>query len=592
MTAKYSDEIKAQAEELYYLGYLVPRIVEKLGINNVRIVFKWAERGGWDKYATPERVIATLSRRIIWLTEKEDKTGSDLQESERLSIQLERFLNVKNRKTEVSANSREAKASNKKLKNNDTSEITKEQLEAFIDEHFYEYQNIIYQAGLNVLTSAMRMILKPRQAGGTWGLAVEAFYDAVVKGESTAFISATKRQAEVFKTYIITIARTYFNVTLTGSPIRLANGAEIHFLSPNSNAQSFCANVVYDEFFWTAQFSKMEDVAGAMSTRGDLKTTFVSTPSSISHDAYEYWDGTRFNKHQSDDKKVHIGITTKEDFAQLRTGRLDPDGIWRMRFTIWDAWNMGLPKEGKDGVRLEKLRIKYPDKNTFACLFECTFIDDTASVFSLPEILACAVERESWKDIDFNSSRPFGMGEVTAGYEPAGTGDNSSYLMMTRPYSKQEKFRLLENNNWRGIPANDQCDLVSQSLQRYNVTYMEIDNTGPGNFLGDFVVNIFPDVVRRNYSVEGKTKLVLHGKKIIADKRFEYDADMENNRTLPLAFMSIKQKVTPHSNQITYYSTRTKKGGHGDAAWGALECFQCESPFAEFEREASITIYN
>jgi len=590
MAAKYPDEIKLRAETLYYQGVSIPDICKELALNNVRNVQKWAEREGWNKWATPEQVIATTSRRLVYLTDKMDKTGADFQEIEFLHTQLLKHMDLKAKhtdKAERSANSKEAKekARAEKKKNNDISEITLEAVDKFIDEHFYEYQKIIFRAGEDPLTSAMRMVLKPRQAGGTWGLAVEALRDAV-KGQSTAFISATKRQAEVFKAYITAIAREFFDTTLTGSPIKLSNGVTINFLSPNSNAQSICANVVYDEYFWTANFTKMEDVAGAMATRGDLKTTFISTPSSIGHEAYEYWNGERFNKHKSDADKVHIGITSKKDFKELRTGRLDPDGIWRMRFTIWDAWEMGLSKEE---VKLEKLRIKYPDPQIFACLFECQFIDDTASVFNLSEILACAVDTKTWTDIDLDSHRPYGNNEVTSGYEPAGVGDNSSFMVMTRPASKKEKFRLLENNNWRGIPTNEQCQLVKKKTERYNITYMEIDNTGPGAFLADFVQHIYPDMVRRNYSVDAKTRLVQKGKQVFADRRFEYD---ENDKTLPLAFMSIRQKATDQSGQITYYSTRTVKAKHGDAAWGCLQAFSCEASFSEYEQPVSVNVYH
>jgi len=589
MAAKYDEQLKLNAETLYFQGMSVPEIVRQLGINNVRIVYKWADKEGWDNWATPERVIATLSRRLIYLTEKNKKTGLDLQELDIVGNQLQKLTGVKDPKLAEPKTSKEAKTDErerkKKLKNNDVSELTAEQFKEFIDAHFYEYQKIIYAAGLNPLTRAVRMILKPRQAGGSWMLAVEAFEDAVLTGNNQAFISATKRQAEVFKSYIINIARQYFNVTLTGSPMRLSNGAELHFLSPNSNAQSFCANVYFDEYAWCGKFDKMEEVAGAMATRGILKTTYMSTPSSISHESYEYWTGERFNKFLPDADKVDIDISSKKGHKELKRGRLDPDGFWRMRFTIHDAYEMGLSEEE---VSLAKIKIKNPDPAVFACLYECKFVDDTASVFTLNEILACATDTQIWVDINKDAPRPYGNGEVTAGYEPAGVGDNSSFEIMTRPKNKREKFRLIENNNWRGVPTNVQCQYVEDRTKRYNITYMEIDNTGPGAFLADFVQHIYPDMVRRNYSPDQKTRMVQKGKQIFADERFEYD---ENDKTLPLAFMTIKQKITPQSNQITYYSTRTKKAGHGDMAWGCLQAFSCEAPFSEYERETSVTFF-
>ncbi|MCV5209432.1 terminase family protein, partial [Escherichia coli] len=70
----------------------------------------------------------------------------------------------------------------------------------------------------------VRNILKSRQIGATWYFAFEAFENAVLTGDPQIFLSASKVQAEYFRSYIVNIAEQYFGITLTGNPIRLSNG--------------------------------------------------------------------------------------------------------------------------------------------------------------------------------------------------------------------------------------------------------------------------------------------------------------------------------------------------------------------------------
>ena len=75
----------------------------------------------------------------------------------------------------------------------------------------------------------VRNILKSRQIGATYYFSFEALEDAIFSGDNQIFLSASKRQAEIFKNYIVKMAREYFGVELTGNPIILSNGAELHF---------------------------------------------------------------------------------------------------------------------------------------------------------------------------------------------------------------------------------------------------------------------------------------------------------------------------------------------------------------------------
>ncbi|ENU7707242.1 terminase family protein, partial [Salmonella enterica subsp. enterica serovar Newport] len=74
------------------------------------------------------------------------------------------------------------------------------------DEHLFEYQKHLRRN----IGQLVRNILKSRQIGATWYFAFEAFENAVMTGDPQIFLSASKAQAEVFRSYIVNIAEQYF----------------------------------------------------------------------------------------------------------------------------------------------------------------------------------------------------------------------------------------------------------------------------------------------------------------------------------------------------------------------------------------------
>lgn len=588
--ANYSEAIKEQAKLMYFNSAPVSEIIKQLNINSVQIIYKWINDNAWDKLPSPENAKIKTSVRYNFLLEKDDKTANDLHELERLADILIKFEKAecdiefkKNRQGTPSDTANLSKEKNpkepKKHKKNSVDHITEEMLAKFRDEHLYKHQRIIYDAGQDLLTCRNRIILKPRQVGGTFGLAFEAFETAILKQHNQIFISATRAQAEVFKSYIAIIAAQYFDAEISGSPSRLSNSVELHYLSPNSNAQSRSGDVYFDEIFWTPNWLKMESYASPMATQKMYKKTYISTPSTVSHQAYEYWSGDKYNKNRPQKQRVDIDIN---DMNALKTGRLDGDGFWRFAFTVHDAVEWGF-----DRVDIEQLRLE-TDPAIFPCLFECKFIDDTASVFSLKDILACAVDTKSWGSFDKNSDRPYQNLPVSIGYDPAGDGDNASGIVLSRPKDKADKFRLLEKHNWRGQRVTVQCEKIEDILSRYNVEDIFVDATGPGIFVGDLVQDIFPSYTKIQYNPEEKGRMVQKCQSVIKAGRFEYD---ENDKTLPLAFMTVYQKVT-NSGIISYDSTRNSKVGHGDEAWATMQAMMCEPLHVEAHRKFTVTTFD
>lgn len=588
-------EIQQKARELFLLRYSVSAIREKLGIKHEKNIYNWINKYNWkDELEDYQDSFLKATIRFNQLIDKPKKTNTDLEEMKILRDLILGYEGIKQKQTAIEEKTKtkteKADKPEKKRKRNDVSHITQDMFDKFVEEELYTHQKIPYLAGKDPKTRRNRIILKPRQVGGTYGTAFEAFERAVMLGHNQIFLSATKAQAEVFKSYIAIIAEQHFDCEISGNPCRLSNGAMLYFISPNSNAQSRSGDVVFDEIFWVANWKKVEQLAAKMATQSKYTCTYISTPSTIGHQAYEYWNGDKFNLKRPENERVTIDIHDKD---ALKKGRLDGDTFWRFAYTVHDVVEWGfIDKETNESrIDIEQLKLE-TDPDIFPCLFECEFIDDTESVFKLTDVLACAVNIETWTDFDTRSDRPFGDKPVTVGYDPAGKGDNASNVVLSKPMSKAEKFRLLRKYNWRGLPVSlengrSQCSEMKDVLTSFNVEDMFLDATGPGIFVGETVKEIFPNLVELHASVEEKARMVQKAKSVFRAKRFEYD---ENDKDLPLAFMTVVQKVTG-GGQITYDSNRNSKG-HGDEAWAIMHAMMCETFNIETKRGLTIKVHN
>ena len=582
----YSAEIKKQAESLYRLGASVEDIRQELNLPNRRVIYNWAEK--WHTAIDTETLKFKTTRRLNWLIEKPhaEKSKADLAEElhkAELLIKLEKadgyrrgdgFITGGGPGRKPGQKSGSGKKREPKPKKNDVTQLSAQMLQEVEDRVFYPHQKLWIKAGENPKTARRRFILKSRQIGATYTFAWEAFKTAILTGNDQIFISSTKAQAEQFKAYIAVIAKEHFDIELTGNPTKLITEhgtVEIHYLSPNSYANSRSGDVYFDEVFYTRSFAKMEKVAKPMATRHGLKKTYFGAPTALSHEAMDLWTGKRYSKHRPG---VSINVA---DFEPLYGGRLDDDGFWRCVCTVDSAIEMGW-----DQVKIEELMVDTPDPAEFDNVYRCQPIDDSFSVFKLSDVLACGVDPLSWYP-DFDPDypmRPAGNIPMSVGYDPAGIGDNAAISVCTRPYGWHEKFRLFEKQRYRGMVASQQAQKMVDIHRRYNVEYLDIDKTGPGIYIPGEVQQALqeaeldvPQMKAIMYSVELKSRMVQKAINVISQRRFEYD---EDDKDLPMAFMAIRQSTTPKSGQVSYYSARDANTGHADEAWATMHCFMAE----------------
>ncbi|HBM9353344.1 TPA: terminase family protein [Citrobacter freundii] len=586
MAQKYSDEIRAVARQLYLKKWTPQEIKEELKLPSVRIVYYWAEKFSWRDMLSEEGVEAALSRRIQLLTDRDKKTDLELRELDQLvghhvkimaqrAKREEKLQQLQSGNVTISSSGTLTDEGTKperkgRKKKNDISHLTAESFAGWVSVLF-GYQLTMREN----LHQKIRNILKSRQLGATWYFAGEALEDAVLNGKPQVFLSASKRQAEVFRSYIVSIAQQYLGVELTGNPIRLSNGAELSFLGTNSNtAQSNSANVYLDEYFWVPKFSKLYEVASAMATHDQWRITCFSTPSSKAHDAYPFWTGDEWRRGRPERKNVEFPTD-----AELRDGgRLCPDEQWRFIVTIEDA-----VKAGFNLANIEKLRNRYSGP-AFDMLFMCVFVDDKDAVFAFDQLMKCGTAPELWQDFKQDEARPFGNREVWGGYDPSRTTDNATFVIIAVPLYAVEKYRVLKKWTWTGLSFKFQAEQIKKIKEQYNLTYIGIDVTGIGAGVFDIVSAFAPrEAVPIHYSVESKNRLVLKMIDVVGGNRIEWDRE---DKDIAASFMAIKRTTTASGNAMTFVATRSVETGHADSFWAIAHAMVNEPLNTEHKRKS------
>ena len=399
----YSAEVKQAAKALYLKAWTPQCIATELKLNNERIVYYWADKHGWRDMLREFTVDEAISSKIQAILEIPEPSKANLDLLDRLIkhhtiLKKQRAQEKVAQAADLSSDDNrpsKSKRSNKQRTNNESKkkdkartvdDLTPEDFEVWV-ESLFDYQKLMRSIKNDPLMPRTRNVLKSRQIGFTFGCAGEAFEDGVLTGENQIFISATKSQAEVFRSYIIHIAQTFFDITLKGNPIKLPNGAEFHFLATSANsAQSRAGNVYVDEYFWIRDFKKVSDVVSACATQKRFRKTYFSTPSSKNHPAYPFWTGDMWRGGKSTRKNIEF-----PSFDKLKDGgRVCPDKQWRYVIDVHDAVKMGC-----DLIDPDELEEEFsPD--AFRNLYKCEFVDDAKSVFKFTDVERLMVDPGIW----------------------------------------------------------------------------------------------------------------------------------------------------------------------------------------------------
>lgn len=558
------------ARHLYWQGWRVARIAEHIG-EKPATVHSWKARDRWEDATPTERVEHTLEARLVQLISKPKKEPVDYKEIDLLGRQMERLARVRKydetgREGDLNPNIEARNAGpKKKPRRNALDDEQVEALEAAFLDSLFEYQAVWHEAGQK---HRIRNILKSRQIGATWYFAREAIVDAFQHGRNKIFLSASRAQAHIFRNYIVQFVKEVCDVELKGDPIVLDNGAELHFLGTNSKtAQGYHGDVYLDEYFWIHRFAEFRKVTSGMAMHKKWRQTYFSTPSSVGHEGYPFWNGDLFNKRRKKSEREEFDVS----HDALKNGKLCPDGHWRQIVTVLDAMEGGC-----DLFDLDQLRLEYSPEE-FDNLLMCGFVDDSQSAFPLATMKACMVDSwEVWDDYRPFAPRPVGDREVWIGYDPTGQGedgDGAGLVVVLPARTREEKHRVLERHRLKGQDYEDQAAFIESFRDKYTIGHIGIDTTGIGGAVAEHVEKWFPTVVRYRYDVALKTSMVLQAQQIMRKDRLEFDAGWSD---LAASFMCIKKELTGSGRQFTYVSGRNKATGHADLAWATMHALHFE----------------
>jgi len=569
----YSPEVRQAARALYLKAWTPKEIAQELKLSNERVVYYWADKYSWRDMLREQTVDESIARRIEALLEIPEPTKPQLDLLDRLirhHVQLKKLRaqeklmgeqpleNGKPNRDSGKPHGRSGKGNKEdgkprrgKSKKNNIDDLTESSFDGW-NASLFKYQLKMREN----LHQRIRNILKSRQIGATYYFAGEALENAILTGDNQIFLSASRAQAEVFRSYIMAIAEEFLGIDLTGNPIILSNGAELRFLSTNSKtAQSYHGHVYIDEYFWIPKFDELNKLASAMATHKKWRKTYFSTPSSKTHQAYPFWTGDAWRKGR--DSRANIEFPSFDEFRD--GGRLCPDKQWRYVVTIEDA-----AAGGCDLFDIEELRDEY-SKDDFDNLFMCIFVDGANSVFRFTDLQKAMVDAAHWQDFKPADKQPFGRREVWLGYDPSRTRDNACLVVLAPPIVAVEKFRILEKHYWKGLNFQYQAAQIDKVVKRYNVTYIGIDTTGIGAGVWDLISKKHPrEAVAIHYSNENKNRLVMKMIDVVESNRLQFDAE---HKDIAMAFMAIKRAPTNSGNNMTFKAERSELTGHADAFW-------------------------
>ncbi|EAM8423481.1 terminase [Salmonella enterica] len=571
----YSQETIDKARSLYLQRNTPREIRDRLKLASVRVVYYWATKFEWYTALERDGVEEVIAERVALLARRDHKTPEEADEFDRLIGHHVKLMGLRYKHLEAMAgvsartvaasedddaesfiaseswrggNGKKGGKRKRPPKANDVSELTADSFQPIVDK-LYGFQKTL-RANKH---RRRRNLLKARQIGATWYFAFEAFEDAVLTGDTQIFLSASKRQALVFRTYIAKIAMEYFGIPIKGDPIRLSNLAEIFFLATNSNtAQSNSGHLYIDEYMWIPKFSTLNTVSSAMTTRKKWRMTWFSTPSAKTHEGYLLWSGESWRKGNAARKDVEF-----PSFDEYRDGgRECPDGVWRYVVTIEDAVAGGI-----DDIDIDELRETY-SKADFDMLYMCVFVDDKESIFTFSQLLKCGVDVATWEDFHPDEEHPFGNREVWGGFDPARTGDTATFVVIGVPIVAVERYRVLEVFRWKGLSLVWMSEQIRTIKSRYNMTYIGIDVTGMGIGVFEMVQGFARREAKAiHYSVESKNRLVMKMLDVVDTNRIEWN---EEQKEIATAFLQVKKTTTASGNAMTFVADRSNENGHAD----------------------------
>ena len=578
-----SDGVKADNRErarlLYAQGLSVTQISKELNEKRPTVA-SWKKRDAWVRASIFENVEAAMQARMLALIGMKNKGNAEYKEYDFFMKQLERTAKIK--RYNEGGNGAELNPNLSKRYKEDRKPavknlFTEEEIDALEDAFKlliqpYKFQQRwveILDGNKKHRAARILMMLKSRQIGATYVIAIWALINALRIKKNKIFLSASKAQAYQFIEYIKAFVFEVLGRNIGGEPIVLSlednTQVSLYYMGTNAlTAQGRHGDVIMDEFFWIRKFKEFRAVASGMASQSHFQQVYLSTPSSVLHEAYAFWTG-------------NDGVNKKDidtSHSALKSGRYCDDGKWRLIVTIEDAIRGGFDK-----LDIAQLLLEYTPER-FANLFMCVFLDDSNSYFPLSVLQPTMVDSwQIWDDFTPMGSKKFAK-PVWVGYDPSFTGDRPALAVIAPPEKEGQPYRVLERIHLDHMPPHVQAQHIKKICERYDVEFLGIDTTGAGISVAEHVKKFFPNYTAINYSVESKTRMALRAKELFTRRKLHFDA---GSIDIAKAFIAIKQALTGSQRQMTFVSSRSKETGHSDVAWAIMNALE-KAPLASTDQ--------
>lgn len=565
-------EARERARLLYSQGLGVTQIARELEQTRSTVA-SWKKRDGWTRADIFSDVELAFKARLLSLIAMDKKGNGEYKEIDEMMRQMERIAKIQ--KYNDSGNGADLNPNLKKRYKPDRKEKVKNLFSAdeiqALEDHFNSLLYPFQKSWIATLDGTKKysparifMMLKSRQIGATYIIAIWALINALKTRKNKVFLSASKAQAYQFIEYIKGFIFEVLGRQIGGDPMVFSfeDNTQVNFYYMGTNAltaQGRHGDVIMDEFFWIRKFKEFRDVASGMASQAMYQQIYLSTPSSVMHEAYKFWTG------QDGVNKTEIDVS----HAAIKTPTLCTDGKWRLMVTVKDAI-----AGGYDKLSISQLQTEYtPDR--FDNLFMCVFLDDSSSYFPFSVLEPNMIDSwEIWKDFKPQGSNPYSK-PVWVGYDPSFGGDKPALAVIAPPDSAHKPYRVLERKHLDHMPALQQAQYIKQICGRYQVEFLAIDVTGAGIAVAEHVRDFYPNFTALNYSLDSKTRMVLRAKELFDRRKLHFDAGYTD---IAKAFIAIKQAVTSGGN-LTFVAKRSQETGHSDIAWAIMNALE-KAPIA------------
>ena len=229
----------------------------------------------------------------------------------------------------------------------------------------------------------IRFYTASRRTGKTRTFGREGFFDGIGTGRPQNFLSATKRQAGLFRNYIKDISYKEFGIKLKGTDeiiLQTKHGmVPINFLTPSViYSQGFTGNLYVDEAAWMRNFEDLNTYIKPSASEKYYRTTYLTTASSMGHGAYAFKEG--YDRDGKQKKKDDNGNVLRRDGRILISNHVTtlPEAI----------------EKGYDRFEWEDILDEYTE-DEINQLFLCEWINERSTFFKMSGFQKTSLHR-SW----------------------------------------------------------------------------------------------------------------------------------------------------------------------------------------------------